>query len=115
MRLRRIQVKMSQPALGKAPGITCKRIQKTETGVNRLGSGPLLGIAEVIDCDGTGLIDGVSDVQTMTGTPLSTLMAAKDGAAAIEALSKIKTSALRRAAVELAEARQSAVHARELR
>ena len=49
VRLRRTLLGMSQTALGEAVGITFQQIQKYERGFNRIGSGRLYQIAEVLD------------------------------------------------------------------
>ena len=49
VRLRRTLLGMSQTALGQAVGITFQQIQKYERGTNRIGSGRLFQLAEVLD------------------------------------------------------------------
>ena len=49
VRLRRNLLGMSQTKLGEAVGLTFQQIQKYESGFNRVGSGRLYQIAEVLD------------------------------------------------------------------
>jgi transcriptional regulator with XRE-family HTH domain len=49
IRVRRLQLRMSQVALGSGVGISFQQIQKYETGVNRVSSSALYEIAEVLD------------------------------------------------------------------
>jgi transcriptional regulator with XRE-family HTH domain len=103
VRSRCIQAKMSQTTLGKALGVTFQQIQKSEKSVNLFGSGRLLKIADVIECNVKELFGGDSDAPTIISTPFSKFMATKNGVAIIEAMLKIKTPALRRTVIEVAE------------
>ena len=87
----------------KALGVTFQQIQKSEKSVNLFGSGRLLKIADVIECNVTELFGGDSDAPTIISTPFSKFMATKNGVAIIEAMLKIKTPALRRTVIEVAE------------
>ena len=103
VRSRRVQAKMSQAALGEAVGVTLQQIQKYEEGTDRIGSGRLLEVAKVLECDVMEFyVTGNSD-QTIAGTPLSTYMATQDGVAIIKAMLKIKNQALRRTVIDIAE------------
>jgi transcriptional regulator with XRE-family HTH domain len=103
VRARRMQAKISQAALGEALGVTLQQIQKYEEGSDRIGSGRLLEVAKVLECDVMEFyVTGNSD-QTIAGAPLSTFMATKDGVAIIKAMLKIKNQALRRTVIDIAE------------
>jgi transcriptional regulator with XRE-family HTH domain len=103
VRSRRMQAKISQAALGEALGVTLQQIQKYEEGTDRIGSGRLLEVAKVLECDVMEFyVTGNSD-QTIVGTPFSTFMATKDGVAIIKAMLKIKNQALRRTVIDIAE------------
>src|ERR1700709_2553309 len=103
VRSRRMQAKMSQAALGEALGVTLQQIQQYEEGADRIGSGRLLEVAKVLECDVMEFyVTGSSD-QTIAGTPHSTFMATKDGVAIIKAMLKIKNQALRRTVIDIAE------------
>jgi transcriptional regulator with XRE-family HTH domain len=103
VRSRRIQAKMSQATLGEAIGVTFQQVQKYEKGTNRIGSGRLFKIAEVLQCDVTEFYDSVRNNPTIVSTPFSKFLATNEGVAIIEAMVKIKSQALRRAVIDIAE------------
>ena len=103
VRSRRLQAKMSQATLGEAIGVTFQQIQKYEKGANRIGSGRRFKIAEVLQCDVTEFYDSVRNNPTITSTPFSKFLATNEGVAIIEAMVKIKSQALRRAVIDIAE------------
>ena len=103
VRSRRLQAKMSQATLGEAIGVTFQQVQKYEKGTNRIGSGRLFKIAEVLQCDVTEFYDSVRNNPTITSTPFSKFLATNEGVAIIEAMVKIKSQALRRAVIDIAE------------
>lgn len=49
IRLRRIQLRMSQTELGKALGVTFQQVQKYENGKNRISAGRLKVLAETLE------------------------------------------------------------------
>ncbi|MDR6758714.1 transcriptional regulator with XRE-family HTH domain [Mycoplana sp. BE70] len=49
IRVRRLQLRMSQAALGAGIGVSFQQIQKYESGVNRVSSSVLYAIADVLD------------------------------------------------------------------
>jgi transcriptional regulator with XRE-family HTH domain len=103
VRSRRLQAKMSQATLGEAIGVTFQQVQKYEKGTNRIGSGRLFKIAEVLQCDVTEFYDSVRNNPTIVSTPFSKFLATQEGVAIIEAMVKIKSQALRRAVIDIAE------------
>jgi transcriptional regulator with XRE-family HTH domain len=103
VRSRRLQAKMSQATLGEALGVTFQQVQKYEKGTNRIGSGRLFKIAEVLQCDVTEFYDSVRNNPTIVSTPFSKFLATNEGVAIIEAMVKIKSQALRRAVIDIAE------------
>lgn len=48
IRLRRVEIKLSQDELGKALGVSFQQVQKYEKGVNRVGAARLAEIARVL-------------------------------------------------------------------
>jgi transcriptional regulator with XRE-family HTH domain len=103
VRSRRMQAKISQAALGEALGVTLQQIQKYEEGTDRIGSGRLLEVAKVLECDVMEFYVSSNSDRTIADTPLSTFMATKDGVAIIKAMLKIKNQALRRTVIDIAE------------
>ena len=49
VRARRIEVGMSQEKLGEKLGLTFQQVQKYEKGYNRIGSGRLFQISQILD------------------------------------------------------------------
>jgi transcriptional regulator with XRE-family HTH domain len=103
IRSRRLQAKMSQATLGEAIGVTFQQVQKYEKGTNRIGSGRLFKIAEVLQCDVTDFYESVRKDPTVVSTPFSKFMATNEGVAIIEAMLKIRSQALRRTVIDIAE------------
>ena len=103
VRSRRMQAKISQAALGEALGVTLQQIQKYEEGTDRIGSGRLLEVAKVLECDVMEFYVTSDGDQATVGTPFSTFMATKDGVAIIKAMLKIKNDGLRRTVIDIAE------------
>ena len=50
IRMRRIELKISQSVLGDELGVSFQQVQKYEKGVNRVGGGRLQSIAVALDC-----------------------------------------------------------------
>jgi transcriptional regulator with XRE-family HTH domain len=48
LKLRRLQLGLSQESLGHALGITFEQVQRYETGIDRIGAGRLQQIAEIL-------------------------------------------------------------------
>lgn len=105
VRSRRLQAKVSQAVLGEALGVTFQQVQKYESGANRIGSGRLLKIAELLKCDVAEFYQsaGNGNGRSIASTPFSSFMATKDGVAIIEAMLKIENQDLRRMVIDIAE------------
>lgn len=50
IRMRRVELKISQSVLGDELGVSFQQVQKYEKGVNRVGGGRLQSIAVALDC-----------------------------------------------------------------
>jgi transcriptional regulator with XRE-family HTH domain len=103
IRLRRIQVGMSQEQLGKTLGVTFQQIQKYEKGANRVSAGRIVKIAESLECNVMAFFEGLDLIDAPTSTPFTRFLATKDGIAIIEAMLKIRTQELRRTVIDIAE------------
>jgi transcriptional regulator with XRE-family HTH domain len=103
VRSRRLQAKVSQADLGEALGVTFQQIQKYESGANRIGSGRLLKIAQVLNCNVAEFYHSINENRTTASTPFSEFMATKDGVAIVEAMLKIESQELRRMVIHIAE------------
>ena len=102
IRARRHQIDMSQQELGGSLGVSFQQIQKYEKGVNRLSSGRLIHLANVLQCSVTDLIGG-GGKDPIRSTPFSRYAASKEGIAIINAMAKIPSSAVRRQVIGLVE------------
>jgi|SRR5882672_9616388 len=61
IRLRRVEVKVSQAELGDKLGVSFQQVQKYEKGVNRVTAGRLQQIADALDVPVTFFYDNASD------------------------------------------------------
>jgi transcriptional regulator with XRE-family HTH domain len=103
VRSRRIQARISQAKLGDALGVTFEQVQQYEKGVTRIGSGRLFKIAEVLECNVMDFFESVGGGRTAANTTFAKFLATEEGVAIIDAMVKIKSQALRRAVIDLAE------------
>jgi transcriptional regulator with XRE-family HTH domain len=108
IRARRNQVEMSQEELGGALGVSFQQIQKYEKGVNRLSSGRLIQLADVLQCSVTDLI-GSGGKAPLASTPFSRYAASKEGVSIINAMAKIPSIALRRQVIGLVESLSASI------
>jgi transcriptional regulator with XRE-family HTH domain len=58
IRLRRVELRVSQAELGAKLGVTFQQVQKYEKGSNRVGAAPLQQIASALDVPVTFFYDG---------------------------------------------------------
>ena len=111
LRMRRLQLGMSQTALADALGVTFQQVQKYEKGVNRIGAGRLQRIANVLQAPVSFFFEnapGASERPTTGGADapldhMTAFMASADGLALSKSFMSIKDSALRRSIVALVE------------
>jgi len=98
---------LSQEKLGERLGVTFQQIQKYEKGTNRIGSGRLQEIANVLgvpisfffeDQPGAGGAAG----QAQPSSPLGDLLAGKDSLQLLQAYNAISDQTMRRAILNLA-------------
>jgi transcriptional regulator with XRE-family HTH domain len=111
VRLRRMQVGMSQDQLGKVLGVTFQQIQKYEKGANRISAGRLYRIAGALECSVMLFFEGLDLIDAPTSTPFSQFISTKDGVAMVEAMLKIRTQELRRTVIDIAQKLARAVPA----
>ncbi|MCL2716751.1 MAG: helix-turn-helix domain-containing protein [Alphaproteobacteria bacterium] len=65
IRLRRVELKISQAELGKKLGVSFQQVQKYEKGVNRVGASRLQQIAATLDVPVTFFYDGDNKARTL--------------------------------------------------
>jgi transcriptional regulator with XRE-family HTH domain len=105
IRIRRLELKMSQERLGDELGITFQQIQKYEKGANRVSGSRLcqmanaLGVSEAYFFEGA---PGGSKHSNGAGHHFNEVMTTRDGQDLIEAFHKIKSKTRRRQLVDLA-------------
>jgi transcriptional regulator with XRE-family HTH domain len=100
IRIRRNEMGISQDALAKALGVSFQQIQKYEKGVNRISSGRLVQIAQVLESSTNNLLN---DHETaVTGSSYGQFMMTREGPMLLDAMVAIDDVALRRAVVALA-------------
>lgn len=108
LRARRLTVGMSQEKLGELLGVSFQQIQKYEKGVNRVSSGRLLRIADVLGVGYSYFLAGAPEAEALTGQGraaqqrIGDFIGSKEGVSIIAAWPKI-TPAQRRALAELIE------------
>jgi len=65
IRLRRVELKISQAELGRKLGVSFQQVQKYEKGVNRVGAARLQQIASTLDVPVTFFYDGDNKARAM--------------------------------------------------
>ena len=112
VRLRRIQLGMSQIDLAQGVGLTYQQVQKYEKGANRIGASRLQQIAHILQVPVSFFFEGAPHApgQTQDGfgeapSPayVSDFLATSDGLALTKAFMGIKDAKLRRRIVDLVE------------
>jgi transcriptional regulator with XRE-family HTH domain len=112
VRVRRLQLGMSQTTLGDALGLTFQQVQKYEKGANRISASRLQQIANTLQVSVSYFFEnlpGASERPKIGGADASLDYLAKfvtsaEGLALCKAFMSIKDSAMRRRIVALAEA-----------
>jgi transcriptional regulator with XRE-family HTH domain len=95
---------MSQTDLAEQIGITFQQVQKYEKGRNRVGSGRLARIAEVLRLPVVALFDGTTAGPERTREPAAlSLIAEKNPMRLLQAYARIKDRRMRRSIVALVE------------
>ena len=102
IKVRRLQLEMSQQSLGNALDLTFQQIQKYEKGANRVGAGRLQQIAKILKVppsfffdDDPGRSNGGNEVFALLDTAYSLRL--------MKAFAKIRNRRIRRSTVELIE------------
>jgi transcriptional regulator with XRE-family HTH domain len=106
--MRRLMLHMSQSKLGEALGITFQQVQKYEKGANRIGSGRLHQVAEILGVPVPFFFEGLPDHSSIAGPDSSTAfvteyLSSPEGPALAKAFTRIKNAEMRRCIVALVE------------
>lgn len=101
VRMRRIELGMTQEKLADAIGLTFQQVQKYEKGTNRMGSSRLHQLAEVLSVPVTYFFDGAPGQPKAKGKAsapdyVAEFLALPDGLALARAFTHIKDRKLRR-------------------
>jgi transcriptional regulator with XRE-family HTH domain len=68
IRVHRLSKGLTQEALGQRLGVTFQQVQKYEKGTNRVGSGRLYQIAEILEVPLTSFFEGEEKFKTVRGS-----------------------------------------------
>jgi transcriptional regulator with XRE-family HTH domain len=113
VRMRRIEVDMSQQTLGGHIDLTFQQIQKYEKGMNRIGASRLQQIANILHVPVSFFFEGAPSQslerpagmgEAPSPSYVSDFLATSDGLALTKAFVRIKDAKLRRRIVDLVEA-----------
>jgi transcriptional regulator with XRE-family HTH domain len=105
VRMRRMQLKMSQGDLGAALGLTFQQIQKYEKGANRIGGSRMHQLSQKLQVPVQFFYEGLAPSGSKYQPNIvNEVLSTSEGLAIVEAFYKIKDSAIRRKFVALAQA-----------
>lgn len=100
IKMRRLEIGMSQESLGKALTLTFQQIQKYEKGINRVSSGRLRQIAKILDVPVTFFF---SDLGGAGGSAISAMLESDLPLRLLKAFSRINNRDIQRSMVDLVE------------
>jgi transcriptional regulator with XRE-family HTH domain len=110
VRMRRIEVDMSQQVLGGHIGLTFQQIQKYEKGMNRIGASRLQQIGRVLEVPASYFFEGApggwepaGSGSQSTANRFLEFLGTRDGQALVGSFSRIIDVRLRRSIVDLVE------------
>jgi transcriptional regulator with XRE-family HTH domain len=110
VRMRRIEVEMSQQTLGSHIGLTFQQIQKYEKGMNRIGASRLQQIGKILEVPVAYFFEGAPGGWEPAGAggdrtanTFLEFLGTRDGQSLVGSFSKIVDVRLRRSIVDLVE------------
>ena len=106
VRIRRVELGMSQGKLGDALGITFQQVQKYEKGTNRMGASRLQHASQILNVAVAYFFEGTPGQTKVKGDApslnyVSDFVATTEGLALVKAFTKIKNADLRHNIVKL--------------
>lgn len=108
LRLRRLELGVSQEKLGEALGLTFQQVQKYEKGSNRIGASRLYAISRILETPVSYFFeglpdpeDGVGGVQSAPSVDLSALVRTPEAIELNRSFAKIEDPATRRRLADL--------------
>jgi len=103
IRVRRHALGLSQSELGEAIGVSFQQVQKYERGSNRVSFSTMVRIAQALGCSVAELATEVQELGAMsTDGGMSEPLTQPEAGPMLEALSQIRSAAVRKAVLELA-------------
>jgi transcriptional regulator with XRE-family HTH domain len=102
IRARRMANGMSQSELGELLGVTFQQVQKYEKGVNRVGAGRLVRVAEALDVP-VSFFFGGTDIESSDTRAILGFLDTSYALRLLRAFSRIPQSEIQRAVVDLVE------------
>src|SRR5438445_13777048 len=102
IRARRMAKGMSQTQLGNLLGVTFQQVQKYEKGVNRVGAGRLVRVAEALEVS-VSFFFGATDAGGMDTREILGFLDTAYSLRLLRAFSRIPASEVQRAVVDLVE------------
>jgi transcriptional regulator with XRE-family HTH domain len=100
IKLRRLEIGMSQESLGQGLALTFQQVQKYEKGVNRVSSGRLQQIAKILNVPVTFFF---SDLGGTGNTAIPAMLDSAYSLRLLKAFTKIRNREIQRSTVELVE------------
>ena len=106
VRIRRVELGMSQGKLGDALGITFQQVQKYEKGTNRIGASRLQHVSGILQVPIAYFFEGTPGQMKAKGNPpsstyVSDFIATTDGLTLAKAFTQIKNANVRHQIVKL--------------
>lgn len=109
LRLRRLELGVSQEKLGEALGLTFQQVQKYEKGSNRIGASRLYAISQILETPVSYFFEGLPDprdgaagvAEDDGGVDLSTLVKTPEAIELNRSFAKIEDPATRRRLADL--------------
>ena len=108
VRMRRIEINMSQEFLGEQIGLTFQQIQKYEKGANRIGASRIQQIGKVLKVPASFFFDGApggweGEASSQTSPALLELLGTREGQILINSFVRITDAEIRRSFICLIE------------
>ena len=108
VRMRRIEIRMSQEFLGEQIGLTFQQIQKYEKGTNRIGASRIQQIGKVLKVPASFFFDGApggweGEASSQTSPALLEVLGTREGQILINAFVRVTDAEIRRSFVCLIE------------
>jgi len=108
VRMRRIEIRMSQEFLGEQIGLTFQQIQKYEKGTNRIGASRIQQIGKVLKVPASFFFDGApggweGEVSSQTSPALLEVLGTREGQILINSFVRVTDAEIRRSFVCLIE------------